>query len=122
MPGSERVLTTQALAFVADLQRRFGPLRSGEMAAGFVIQYLAGMLPPGQMRRRYSLAWQREFLPRMRLARFLQEVALRPRLLSPGLRLLSLAPAFGQQLIRNTRGAVQPERTGFDRVLEGVKE
>ena len=27
VPGSERVLTTEALAFVADLQRRFGPLR-----------------------------------------------------------------------------------------------
>jgi len=27
VPGSERVLTTEALAFIADLQRRFGPLR-----------------------------------------------------------------------------------------------
>jgi malate synthase len=27
IPGSERVLTTQALAFVADLERRFGPRR-----------------------------------------------------------------------------------------------
>src|SRR5687767_15707484 len=27
VPGTERVLTTEALAFVADLQRRFGPLR-----------------------------------------------------------------------------------------------
>ena len=27
VPGSERVLTAEALAFVADLQRRFGPLR-----------------------------------------------------------------------------------------------
>src|SRR5687767_16019605 len=27
VPGTERVLTTEALAFIADLQRRFGPLR-----------------------------------------------------------------------------------------------
>ena len=27
VPGSDRVLTTEALAFIADLQRRFGPLR-----------------------------------------------------------------------------------------------
>ena len=27
VPGAERVLTHDALAFVADLQRRFGPLR-----------------------------------------------------------------------------------------------
>ena len=27
VPGSDRVLTEEALAFLADLQRRFGPLR-----------------------------------------------------------------------------------------------
>ena len=27
VPGSDRILTDDALAFVADLQRRFGPLR-----------------------------------------------------------------------------------------------
>ena len=27
VPGSDRILTDAALAFVADLQRRFGPVR-----------------------------------------------------------------------------------------------
>ena len=33
VPGAERILTGEALAFVADLQRRFGPRRDELLAA-----------------------------------------------------------------------------------------
>ena len=52
VPGSERVLTDEALAFVADLQRRFGPVRldllrrreerQAELDAGVLPDFLAG--------------------------------------------------------------------------------
>ncbi len=52
VPGSERVLTDEALAFVADLQRRFGPVRldllrrreerQAELDAGVMPDFLAG--------------------------------------------------------------------------------
>lgn len=52
VPGAERVLTDEALAFVADLQRRFGPLRldllqrreerEAELLAGEWLDFLAG--------------------------------------------------------------------------------
>jgi malate synthase len=52
VPGSDRVLTDEALAFIADLQRRFGPVRldllrrreerQAELDAGVLPDFLAG--------------------------------------------------------------------------------
>ncbi|MCZ7572230.1 MAG: NAD(P)/FAD-dependent oxidoreductase [Ardenticatenaceae bacterium] len=84
-------------------------LRSAELAAPLVHDFLAGgngtALTAG-----YTTAWTREFRPRLRLGRLIQPLFLRPRWLSLGLRLLRLAPALGDHLIRATRD--RPMRAG----------
>jgi flavin-dependent dehydrogenase len=80
-------------------------LRSGELAAQHLSRFLTGRASAGQLLHGYACAWQGEFGRRLRLARFLQAFLLRPRLLSPGLRLAAMIPALGRALVRGTRGS-----------------
>jgi flavin-dependent dehydrogenase len=78
-------------------------LRAGPLAAAHVGEYLAGRASAEALRRRYAAGWQRAFGSRLRLARALQALMLRPAWLGPGLRLLKAAPRLGQYLVTHTR-------------------
>ncbi len=78
-------------------------LRAGPLAAEFVSEFLAARRTAEATRRGYTRAWQREFGPRLRLARGLQALMLRPAWLGPGLRLLRAVPALGRYLVARTR-------------------
>jgi menaquinone-9 beta-reductase len=79
-------------------------LHSGTLAASHIADYLYGQLSAEQLRRRYQREWQRQFGARLALARALQIVVLRPRLLSLGLRLIAAVPPLGNYLVTHTRG------------------
>ena len=80
-------------------------LHSGRLAAMLTVAFLGGRLPAEQLRRRYSADWRREFGARLMLARGLQMLMLRPRLLSLALRLVTVVPPIGNYLVAHTRGA-----------------
>jgi menaquinone-9 beta-reductase len=80
-------------------------LRAGPLAAAHVLSFLVGQRSAEQVRRGYAAAWRRAFGPRLRLARALQALMLRPAWLGPGLRLLNALPALGGALVRATREA-----------------
>jgi flavin-dependent dehydrogenase len=80
-------------------------LQSGRLAALRTAAFLDGRLPAEQLRRRYSADWRREFGARLLLARGLQALMLRPRLLSSSLRLMGAVPPLGNYLVSHTRGA-----------------
>jgi flavin-dependent dehydrogenase len=83
-------------------------LHSGRLAARLTVEHLGGLIPAEQLPRRYAADWRREFGPRLRLARGLQSLTLRPRLVSPSLRLISAVPLLGSFLVAHTRGARLP--------------
>jgi flavin-dependent dehydrogenase len=78
-------------------------LRGGELAAGFVLRYLDGRLSAAALRRDYAASWQQEFVPRLRLGRWLQALLLQPQLAGLALRLLTGAPGLGRTLVLKTR-------------------
>lgn len=78
-------------------------LRGGIMAAAAGVRFLDRQWSAADLRARYAAAWRRAFALRLRLARLLQAIMLRPPLLDAGLRLLNTAPAFGALLVRQTR-------------------
>ena len=82
-------------------------LRSGALAAARTAEFLGGKLSAEQLRRRYAGDWRREFASRMRLARGLQVLMLRPWLLSLGMRLAAVVPSLGGYLVTRTRGGRQ---------------
>ncbi len=79
-------------------------LYSGRLAALHIMEFLDGQLSADQLRMRYASQWQREFGSRLAVSRFLQIFMLRPRLLAPGLRLLTAVPPLGRYLVTHTRG------------------
>jgi menaquinone-9 beta-reductase len=79
-------------------------LVGGRLAAAHTAAFLGGKLTAERLRRQYARDWQREFGGRLALARFLQVVMLRPRLLSLGLRLINAVPPLGEFLVARTRG------------------
>lgn len=80
-------------------------LRAGPLAAEYVSDFLAARTSAEAARQGYARAWQREFGPRLGLARALQALMLRPAWLGPGLRLLRGVPGLGGQLVARTRGS-----------------
>ena len=78
-------------------------LRSGSLAAVGVADFLAGRLSVNGLQRRYAAQWRRAFGSRLRLARVLQGLMLRPRLLSPALRVVAAVPPLGDFIVRHTR-------------------
>lgn len=78
-------------------------LRAGPLAASYVADFLCGELNAEQLRRGYAAAWRRAFAPRLRLARSLQALLLRPAWLGPGLRVLKALPGLGRWLVAKTR-------------------
>jgi flavin-dependent dehydrogenase len=79
-------------------------LHSGRLAAQRAAGFLEGRLTAEQLRRRYASDWRRRFAGRLVLARGLQALMLRPRLMSPSLRLMSAVPPLGNFLVAHTRG------------------
>jgi flavin-dependent dehydrogenase len=78
-------------------------LRGGQLAASHMARFLAGEYNSHELKRHYLADWKREFAARLRLGRALQAVMLRPYLLSPGLRLLTVFPPIADYLVRHTR-------------------
>ncbi len=79
-------------------------LRAGLLAAEHCAARLSGPpAPASAWLRAWQRTWDREFGPRLRLARGLQAVLLRPGWAQPALRLLSVAPGLGDRLVRGTR-------------------
>jgi flavin-dependent dehydrogenase len=78
-------------------------LRAGPLAASYAAGFLCGELTAEQLRRGYAATWRRAFEPRLRLARALQALMLRPAWLGPGLRVLNAAPGLGRWLVAKTR-------------------
>ncbi len=79
-------------------------LESGRLAAMKTGDFLTGKSSAAELLQRYTLEWRRAFGRRLMLARVLQVVMLRPRLLSMGLRLLTAVPPLGEYLVTHTRG------------------
>ena len=79
-------------------------LFGGRLAAAHTAAFLDGKLTTQQLRQRYAHDWRHEFGGRLALARCLQAVVLRPRLLSLGLRLINTVPPLGDFLVARTRG------------------
>ncbi|MBC7811579.1 MAG: hypothetical protein H7175_10550, partial [Burkholderiales bacterium] len=78
-------------------------LRAGSLAAAHVADYVAEQISADDLRRSYTTAWRGEFTTRLRLARVLQTIVLRPSLLAMGLRLLNAVPALGDFIVTHTR-------------------
>ena len=78
-------------------------LRAGPLAAEFAGDCLDNRTSAETARQGYARAWRREFGPRLRLARALQALMLRPAWLGPGLRLLRVVPGVGRYLVARTR-------------------
>jgi flavin-dependent dehydrogenase len=85
-------------------------LQSGKLAALFMEHYLAGKLTTSELKKNYARTWNTTFSARLRLGRVLQSIMLRPSLLTPGLRLLTLLPALGNFLLVQTRDLSLVER------------
>ncbi|HYN89246.1 MAG TPA: hypothetical protein VER55_11975, partial [Ardenticatenaceae bacterium] len=78
-------------------------LQSAELAAPLVDDFLHGGAAL-TLTRAYTTDWHHEFQRRLRFARLVQPLFLRPRLLSLGLHLLRATPRLADYLIRATRG------------------
>jgi len=78
-------------------------LHSGRLAALLMDRYLAKDLSALELKKSYALAWNANYLRRLRLGQMLQAVMLRPAMLTSGLHLLNLFPALGNFLVTQTR-------------------
>jgi flavin-dependent dehydrogenase len=78
-------------------------LRGGALAAEHLAAFLSDQMQPADLRAAYARAWQREFGPRLRLARLSQSFLLRPALFNLALRLLNASPALGRYFVAHTR-------------------
>jgi flavin-dependent dehydrogenase len=83
-------------------------IRSGQIQAGFIRDYLEGKFPGGRtaMERAYDRTWAREFGNRLRMGSRLQGLLLRSWGLEAGLRLVAVSPGLLRQAIRQTHGKV----------------
>ncbi len=80
-------------------------LKGGIIAGEQCARQLLGQETADQTCSAYCGRWEREFSGRVRLARLLQRVLLRPSLASPGLRALARLPTLGNYLVHQTRGS-----------------
>jgi flavin-dependent dehydrogenase len=80
-------------------------LRSGRLAASCAMEFLQDRLAAERLPRRYAARWRRQFAARLLLARGLQSLMLRPRLLSPALRMSARVPPLASYLVAHTRGS-----------------
>ncbi|MBC8099295.1 MAG: NAD(P)/FAD-dependent oxidoreductase [Armatimonadetes bacterium] len=78
-------------------------MHTGKLAALSLDRFLTHQQDAHHMKQAYARLWQHTFGERLRLGRMLQSVMLRPKLLSPGLRVLTRFPTVGNWLIQHTR-------------------
>lgn len=79
-------------------------LRTSEIAAPLLAALLRGELSPAAFRARYEAEWRDEFSGRLRLGRWIQQLAFEPVVARLGLRAFRLLPGLLPWLIRHTRG------------------
>lgn len=112
VPFGNKSPTLGDLLMVGDASELIAPLagngiaialHSGAMAAYHCGEFLEGRTSAAELPVRYAKAWRQEFGKRLGLARVLQGFMLRPRLISPALRVVRAAPSFGTWLLVNTR-------------------
>ncbi len=78
-------------------------LASGAMAARRCIQFIQAGADRQELPLLYARDWERAFAGRVRLARLLQKILLRPHLAHPALRIANAFPWLGLWLMRHTR-------------------
>ncbi len=78
-------------------------LRGGQLVADFVSHYLDVQPDRVALVEGYAAAWRQQFGGRLRLARLLQALLLRPSLVEPGVRVVNRLPALGQYFVTHTR-------------------
>ncbi len=79
-------------------------LRSSELAAPFLADFVAGETSVEAMQQEYATAWRREFLIRFLIGRWLHKGYTQPVTAQVGVRTIRLFPALAKTLIRLTRG------------------
>jgi flavin-dependent dehydrogenase len=88
-------------------------LEAGWLAGDLSSRFLSGQWQAVELRREYMKEWRKRFAFRLALGRMLQPLLLEPASAEKIFRLLAASPAFGQTLIRWTRGKLpQQVRTG----------
>lgn len=112
VPFSSKPIIENDILMVGDAARLIVPLagdgmamaiHSGQLAGMSVGAFLRGQLTAEGLRQQYRALWQQTFEWRLRVARMLQVIMLRPRLLGIGLRLLHALPPLGAYLVSHTR-------------------
>lgn len=83
-------------------------LRSAELCAPLVHNFLCGHLSLAGWEAAYRSAWQAEFARAVKLGRYLQKVLNLPLLSEALLGLGRLAPPLAETLVRATRGGSRP--------------
>lgn len=79
-------------------------LRSAELGVPLVVKRLQGHLSQSEFKVQYEAAWSQEFKLRLQLGRLMHTLFIQPALASAGVNLCCLFPAFGDWMIRSTRG------------------
>ena len=79
-------------------------LHSGWLCAQHAQSFLQGDSASESLKTNYTRAWGQTFLPRIRLAGWLQTLMLRPLWMRMTLRLFQRAPSLGQWMVTHTRG------------------
>lgn len=112
MPFIDKKVVERDVLMVGDAAGLIAPLAGdgmsmalygGKKVASFVSDYLSGQLSSARLRQAYTASWRDRFVSRLRLGRLLQEVMLRPRLLSLGLRVVNNIPRLGDYFVTQTR-------------------
>jgi flavin-dependent dehydrogenase len=78
-------------------------MRSGELCAGFVADYLNEAISSQQLKEQHCGQWEKEFRTRLGWGHILQFVLFQPMLASVAVRLLHRGPWLADFLIRQTR-------------------
>ena len=80
-------------------------IRTGNLQAGLVDQFLAGELPDRTaLETSYRNLWKREFGQRLRVSAWLQGLLTSPRRMGIGLQLASRSPYLLRKIIGKTHG------------------
>lgn len=83
-------------------------LRNGQLCAAQVVGFMQGHQSADKLKTHYTRRWNTEFLPRIRLAGWLQSLALRPPLFRAALQLFRLIPPVGRWAVNHTRASASP--------------
>ena len=80
-------------------------LRTAEIAAPLMGDFLRGELSADNFKQRYQLHWRREFQRRLQLGRLLHAGFIQPQLANMSVSLCQTFPSMADWVVRNTRGS-----------------